>query len=305
MTKQTENYWYLASYPKSGNTWCRIFIAELQRLASGKHTGEINLNKDINTGTINSSRHWLCDQLGVNTCDLSYAELDSLRGQAGETDLLYSGGFRYHKVHDAFISPDSKNRPVVCTKNCKGAIYISRHPEDIAVSISHFYKWGLEQCVASLFNPNAALVENNTGCVPQVRQHLGRWDQHVNSWLDQSQIPVLAIRYEDMLNKSQETFTQIAEFLGLDHTTDLISQAIKNTSIRKLRNLEEKTIGGFAEKPTSCDYFFRSGRSGEGAEQLSFEQRQRLFNSLKQGMTRMGYEGPGSIPSTNNQPQSL
>ena len=30
---EPENYWYLASYPKSGNTWCRLFISELRRLA--------------------------------------------------------------------------------------------------------------------------------------------------------------------------------------------------------------------------------------------------------------------------------
>ena len=30
---EREPYWYLASYPKSGNSWCRVFITELRRLA--------------------------------------------------------------------------------------------------------------------------------------------------------------------------------------------------------------------------------------------------------------------------------
>ena len=49
---QDQGYWYLASYPKSGNTWCRVFITELMRLASAEPNDELNLNRDIETGAI-------------------------------------------------------------------------------------------------------------------------------------------------------------------------------------------------------------------------------------------------------------
>ena len=96
------SYWYLASYPKSGNTWCRVFIAELMRLSGDKSWEELNLNQDIETGEIASSRRWLDDQLGVNSCDLSFSELDPLRGRAGASAWLFAEGERFHKVHDAF-----------------------------------------------------------------------------------------------------------------------------------------------------------------------------------------------------------
>ena len=89
-----EPYWYLASYPKSGNTWCRVFIPELRRLAgldsadateaAQQEERELRLNRDLATGSIVSSRHWLDDQLA-----------------------LYSESMRYHKLHDAFVSADS------------------------------------------------------------------------------------------------------------------------------------------------------------------------------------------------------
>ena len=85
---EDHSYWYLASYPKSGNTWCRIFIAELLRLAGDDPGGELNLNKDLETGAIASSRLWLDDQLGINSCDLSFSELDPLRGRAGASAWL-------------------------------------------------------------------------------------------------------------------------------------------------------------------------------------------------------------------------
>ena len=288
---EDHSYWYLASYPKSGNTWCRVFITELMRLAGDNPEEELNLNQDIKTGAIASSRLWLDDQLGINSCDLSFSELDPMRGRAGASAWLFAEGERFHKVHDAFKSPDSRGRPVVSTTGCAGVVYILRHPEDVAVSLSHFFSWPLDRCVDSLLDPSAALVPGERFGGHQVRQHMGRWDQHVRSWADQTQLPVLIMRYEDMLSKGLETFTELATFLGLPNDAHLIDQALENTSIDRLKKLEED-VDGFAEKPAGCERFFRSGRTGEGAEQLSIEQRNRLAKGLSEAMNRFEYEGP-------------
>ena len=85
---------------------------------------------------------------------------------------------------------------------------------------------------------------------------MGRWDQHVRSWADQTQLPVLIMRYEDMLSKGSEIFTELATFLGLPNDAHLIDQALENTSIDRLKKLEED-VDGFAEKPAGCERFFR------------------------------------------------
>ena len=287
---QDQGYWYLASYPKSGNTWCRVFITELMRLASAEPNDELNLNRDLETGAIASSRLWLDDQLGINSCDLSFAELDALRGRAGDSAWLFAEGERFHKVHDGFRSPDSRGRPVVSTQGCRGVVYILRHPEDVVVSLSHFFSWSLQHCVDFLLDPKAALVPGEFRGGHQVRQHMGRWDQHVTSWVDQQQLPVLPIRYEDMLANGLETFSLLAEFLNLPSDPQLIEQAIENTTIDRLKKLEDE-VDGFAEKPTGCDRFFRSGRTGEGAERLTIEQRKKLSEGLSDAMARFSYEG--------------
>mgnify|MGYP003325529870 CR=1 FL=1 len=290
MTKDA-GYWYLASYPKSGNTWCRVFITELRRLSGESEQEELHLNQDISTGSIASSRLWLDDQLGINTCDLSFGELDPLRGNAGTSQWVFAEGERFHKTHDAFRSPDSRGRAVVSTQGCNGVVYLLRHPEDVAISLSNFFSWPIQRCIEFLIDSEAALIPSMRHGGGQVRQHMGRWDQHVRSWSDQTVLPVLTIRYEDMLGNAQETFTHLARFLGLPSDSNLIEQTIINTSIEKLQTLEAK-VGGFAEKPKGCDRFFRSGRSGEGAEKLSLEQRQRLEESLSATMKRFGYTGP-------------
>ena len=290
MASQQQGYWYLASYPKSGNTWCRVFITELLRLSGDEPGEELNLNRDVETGAIASSRLWLDDQLGINSCDLSFAELDGLRGRAGASEWLFAEGERFHKVHDAFQSPDSRGRPVVSTAGCRGVVYILRHPEDVVVSLSHFFSWPLGRCVDFLLDPNAALVPGERHGGHQVRQHMGRWDQHVRSWVDQTQLPVLVIRYEDMLNNGPETFQALAEFLDLPAEPSLVNQALANTAMDRLQKLEDQ-VGGFAEKPKGCERFFRSGRTGEGAEQLQLGQREQLATSLAKMMERFNYEG--------------
>ena len=296
-----EPYWYLASYPKSGNTWCRVFITELRRLAgldSAEATAaaqqeeqELRLNRDLATGSIVSSRHWLDDQLGIDSSDLSWAELDKVRGRAGHQRALYAECLRYHKVHDAFVSPDSAGRPVVPVEGCRGAVVVIRHPADVAVSLSHFFSWPLERCVAFLLDEQAGLCRSSKRGGQQVRQFMGTWANHVHSWLDQQQIPVLLLRYEDILAESQLQFSQLARFLELPADPELIAEAVRNTSFQALRAKEEQE-GGFHERPDGCERFFRSGRSGEGQEELTAEQLAQLEEAFAETLELTGYVKP-------------
>ena len=268
-----EPYWYLASYPKSGNTWCRVFITELRRLAgldsadatasAQQEEQALRLNRDLATGSIVSSRHWLDDQLGIDSSDLSWAELDKIRGRAGHQRALYAECLRYHKVHDGFTSPDSAGRPVVPTEGCRGAVVVIRHPADVAVSLSHFFSWPTERCLAFLLNEEAALCRSSKRGGQQVRQFMGSWANHVQSWVDQQQIPVLLLRYEDLLVQPEHHFRRLATFLDLPAEEPLIREAVANTRFEKLR-AKEDAEGGFHECPQGCERFFRSGRSGEG-----------------------------------------
>jgi hypothetical protein len=296
--REQEPYWYLASYPKSGNTWCRVFITELRRLAgldSAEATAaaegeerELRLNRDLATGSIMSSRHWLDDQLGIDSSDLRWEELDKLRGRVGHQRELFAGCLRYHKVHDAFVSPDSGGRPVVPVEGCRGAVVVVRHPADVAVSLSHFFSWPLERCVAFLLDEQAGLCRSSKRGGQQVRQFMGTWANHVHSWVDQDQIPVLLLRYEDLLAQPEGQFSRLASFLALPDGQALIAEAVANTRFDKLKAKEEEE-GGFHERPQGCERFFRSGRSGEGYETLSDAQLQRLQQAFWPLLERLGY----------------
>lgn len=127
----------------------------------------------------------------------------------------------------------------------------------------------------------------------QVRQFMGRWDRHLKSWVEQTDIHSLDIRYEDMLINWHKTFIKLANFPKLSTDTALVNQALTNTSIDRLKKLEDKG-GGFMEKPNGCDRYFSSGKSGKRVERLSIEQQLRLFETLEEAMNHFSFEGPGN-----------
>ena len=235
-----------------------MFITELRRLtgldsadataAAQQEERELRLNRDLATGSIMSSRHWLDDQLGIDSSDLRWDELNKLRGRVGHQRALYSECLRYHKVHDAFVSPDSAGRPVVPVQGCCGAVVVIRHPADVAVSLSHFFSWELERCVDFLLDEQAGLCRSSKRGGQQVRKFMGTWANHVTSWVDQQQIPVLALRYEDLLAQPDEHFGRLASFLDLPDEREVIRQTVAITRFEKLRAKEDE------EGPSPCHW---------------------------------------------------
>ena len=270
-------FWYIASYPKSGNTWCRIFISELIRLTNKKHKldDDFSISKSLNIGESFSCRSWIDDQIGINSSDLRRSEIEKIRHLVGKSQPIFSNQHRYHKVHDAFSNNYTKDGSTVCVSGCKGAIYIVRNPFDVCISFSKFMNLEINTSIKIMTNEEYWLNSSFTSYTNHVSQFLGSWDNHVKSWLDQKNIPVLLIRYEDLLSDPLIHFSKISKFLNISENKEIISKAISNTSFSNLKNKELE--GGFIERPKNCKEFFRKGISGEGIRLMKRSQ----INKLK------------------------
>ena len=91
---------------------------------------------------------------------------------------------------------------------------------------------------------------------------MGTWSYHVNSWINQQEIPILTIKYEDLINEGEIYFKQIASFLKLSDNNEAINLAIKNSSFSVVKKKER--LYGFKENLNRDKYFFRKGQIGEG-----------------------------------------
>ena len=285
------DFWYVASYPKSGNTWCRVFICELKRLSldlENNLNDHFSLNKDINTGDSFSSRIWIDDQIGIESSDLKRGEIEKIRHLVGFSKRIYSEGYRYHKVHDAFYNKYNYENSTICTRGCKGAIYIIRNPFDICVSLSNFLNWEMQTCVDVLTNEDFWLNSSTKSASFHLSQFLGTWENHADSWLNQNKIPVLLIRYEDLIRNPFKYFSKIASFINIECKKEIILKAIENSSFSSLKS-KEKMEGGFIESPFGCKEFFRKGIIGEGMSLLNKKQISQIKEKFKNSLKKFKY----------------
>ena len=121
----------------------------------------------------------------------------------------------------------------------------------------------------------------------QLSIKLKTWSDNVKSWLDQKDIPVHLVRYEDMMNSSDKTFASVLDFLEFDFEPESLEKAINKSSFHSLKQMEE--MEGFREHKNTNVNFFRSGNTGDWKHYLSGEQVDRILSDHGDVMRRLGY----------------
>lgn len=277
----TGNIVWIASYPKSGNTWFRIFLTCLQ---NGTVT-EADIN-GIDTDGIASARTPFEQCTGLDSTSLTVEEIAALRPAVYEhlSDSLQQE--LWIKVHDACQTlPDG--RPLFPPRATRTACYLMRNPLDIAVSYANHNGHSLDRTIDNMNNPEWSLSKQILNATNQLPHHLGSWSQHVASWMESALFPVCLIRYEDMHQMPQETFGRAASAIGLDKSPEEIERAISASTFDKLKQQEQ--VSGFRERPHASKQFFRAGKIGSWRDSLSDNQAALIIEHHRPTMQRYGY----------------
>lgn len=279
--KENRNIVWLASYPKSGNTWFRVFLSNLLQ----NNQKPAHINELAETG-IASARSIFDEVTGLPSEDLTHEEIDELRPEVYQWIAEESRELIFKKVHDAYTYlPDG--RPLFPTESSHSVIYFIRDPLDVAVSFAHHSAKKPEEMIKALNNPEFSFCGKRTRFYNQLRQKLGTWSQHVRSWVDQDNIPVHIMRYEDMKENSYQTFKSAVRFLELDKSEEEIKNAIELSDMSVLQEQEKKH--GFREKSIKADSFFRKGAIGEGKQIFSMQKINQIIDNHMDVLQRFGY----------------
>jgi hypothetical protein len=272
---------WLASYPKSGNTWFRAFITAL--LNPGNPGVDIN---NMYPTTIASSRQLFDEFTGVSSADLTPDEIDRLRPSVYRLNALESDEMIYHKIHDAWILLPG-GEPMIPADVTRAVVYIIRNPLDIAVSFAHHLNAGIGRTIGIMNNPSYSFCDREERLHNQLRQRLLTWSGHVKSWVDESGLPVTVLRYEDMSDRPDETFSKAVSFIGLKHSPGEIHTALEYCAFAQLKKQEEEK--GFTEKNAKSGSFFRKGMAGDWKNVLTTEQVNLITSTHREVMERFGY----------------
>jgi aryl sulfotransferase len=271
---------WIASYPKSGNTWFRAFISNLLH----EENEEISIN-GMKTDGIFSSRPLLDAVTGVESSNLTAGEIDKMRPRVYNHLAQNSERPLFIKVHDAYTYLEDRT-PLLGTANAK-AVYILRNPLDVAVSFANHASKSFDRIIKDMGNADHAFCNSKKRLHNQTRQKVLTWSAHVESWENAKELPVFIVRYEDMKSNPVETFAGAIRFIGLDYTREQIEQAIELSSFDRLK--AEEGWNGFKERPAKTASFFRAGKAGDWRNHLNDEQRDKIIANHETVMRKYGY----------------
>lgn len=275
------NIYWLASYPKSGNTWFRVLLANL--FHQNERPADIN---NLSVSLMASSRKIFDEVTGVPSSELTFNEILDLRPEVYKHLSAQAEEPIYQKIHDACVTT-GRGEPLIPQEATKGVVYFIRNPLDVAVSFAYHSACSFDKMIQMMNDPEYSFCGNPQKMHNQLTQKLLTWSGHVKSWTEQSTLPVYIVKYEDMVTQTFETFKKAIDTLGLKKTDEEIYRAIQYSNIKELQKQEKEK--GFSEKSSRSASFFRKGKIGSWKDELNTKQANQIIHDHKEVMQQFGY----------------
>lgn len=275
------NIVWLASYPKSGNTWLRIFLTKLMSGAGQP----VSINRLLGNG---AGERTVFDALtGIDSSNLFPEEADRMRPELYKRISREAGDFHWMKVHDAYRYAPGK-QPIFPPEVTRCTIYIVRNPLDVVPSFAHHMAWDIDQAIDNLNNDRYAINSETENITSHLSQQLSSWSENVMSWLNAPcGMNVHVMRYEDMKKSPFAAFSKAVSAMGIAKTEEEILRALEFSSFASLKEMESRV--GFREKPAHAHTFFRDGKTGGWRNALTPMQVEKVILKHKDAMQLFGY----------------
>ncbi len=263
---------WLASYPKSGNTWLRTFLHN--------YIAQPESPQSINALTEFSAVECAAAFFHKPGETLNPEATQRLRPGVHESLTRLHDDLVFIKTHNANLAVH--DIPLCTPDQTGGAIYIIRDPRDIALSYSAFAGKSIDEIITFMANSRAA----NRATSAQVFEFLSSWSNHAASWSEAKNL--LLLRYEDLLADPMKHFGRIIHFLGGPAEPARLARAIEFSDFQILAAQERKS-GYKAGSPVASAPFFRAGKSGQWREKLTLAQRLKIETDHGAIMRKFNY----------------
>ena len=291
----SNHIFWIASYPKSGNTLLRAILSCLFFSEDGyfdfkmlKHTSQFEMRKRLDIiKKINENDFNKLDDLKV--LSKYWLSLQS------KENLKINHQFGFFKSHSCLVS--MFNNWFTTQELTAGYIYIVRDPRDVAVSWSNHSGLSIDESIDFMLDFKSCIewartksqLPNNV--IP--KSYIGSWSDHVLSWTENSfKVPKLIIKYEDLVYDKETNLRKLIIFfeekfdLKFQNIEIKISNIIKSTDFNNLKKLEEKK--GFVE--SNKGVFFRKGEKNQWKNVLNTKQTNRIEKKFRDFMDKFSYE---------------
>jgi|TARA_B100001093_G_scaffold513430_1_gene585369 hypothetical protein len=280
---------WIASYPKSGNTWLRALISSYFYSEDGNYNE--NLIK-------------LIDQFPTRKF---LKDFDYDKKIVGDTSKFWIKAqekinkdkkLKFFKTHNAFGKVNGFD--FTNSSNSLGGIYIVRDPRNVITSVKNHYDLDDDRAIKWMANKNNYIYD-----VEKVKevgygdfQFISSWDTNYKSWKVQNKIPIKFIKYEDLNEQTYSVVLDIIKFINkLTNNSNKINKnklknTLNSTSFEKLKK-KEKTHG-FSEAVSSITTnekitFFNLGPKNDWKKILNEDLKNRINRTFEKNLKELSY----------------
>jgi hypothetical protein len=281
---------WIASYPKSGNTWLRALISAYYYSKDGIFDDSLLRQIDqFPTTRYFSSFEYDNKKVG-STCEFWIPAQEKIN---------IDKKLKFFKTHNAFGKINDYD--FTNSKNSIACLYIVRDPRNIFTSIKNHYQLDDDQAIKWISNEKNFIydVHNFDECGYSDFQFIGSWNMNYRSWRIQKKIPIKLIKYEDMIDQTYAIFCEVIKFVNkLTNNNEIINKTklrnvLKSTSFETLKKNEIDK--GFKEAvPTRENKdkkipFFNLGPKNNWKEILSEDLKVKLDKIFEKELRELGY----------------
>ena len=280
---------WLASYPKSGNTFLRALLTSYLFTKDGNFTFEVL--KKIKQFPDNG----VFKKLGIDTSNEKEVIKNYIKVQE-ETNKRDGKAIRFLKTHSTLHDMDGYK--FTDLNNCLGAIYIVRDPRNIVTSYSNHDQTSLDEAIERIKKFRIiGGIKDSKDRKSETITHVGSWSSHYASWKEFKKVDrYLLIKYEDLLEETEKTFSKVLNFIckitktKLDLDKNKLKNVLNTTSFESMQKLEKQN--GFNEASNFNGKkvtFFKYGAKNNWKKLLTLENIKKIEDIFREEMKELGY----------------
>ena len=290
---------WIASYPKSGNTWLRVFISSIIY----SNDGVVNLEnlKHIDQYPLISHFDGLIDDpRNINVKNQNDIKKIFSNLILSQDKINLDNKIKFLKTH--FVCSKILGYNFTNYDNTLGVIHIVRDPRNVVTSIkNHWGHKNIDESCDFILNERQWLTYNLKN--EDIKKNLlpdnsfptliSSWKSHYNYW-NKIEKNYLLIKYENLIQKPEEEFNKIVIYLenilNIKIDKKKIKNAIETSSFENLQSLEAQNK--FDEGKTSKHgnkIFFNLGKKNNWEKILQDNIKAKIEKNFIFEMKKLGY----------------